>query len=194
MAAQPGAAGSGDDVQAKRARLSLEPVMLLSERQHADMATADAESDTPERRNAILARERRLLDIRADGSRMYEDRVPLEDVQRARLERLWAERGEFVNTREEDLRRGAQGGDAQDDAGESDPLARLRALLSGRGSGAAEQATPPEPAPGSPRAANPGTIPESEFVPLRDAMLLQLDSALFNACLLYTSPSPRDRG
>ena len=181
MAAPPGAAGSGDDAHAKRARLSLEPVMLLSERQHADMAAADAESDTPERRNAILARERRLLDIRADGSRVYEDRVPLEDVQRARLERLWAERGEFVSTREEDLRRGAQGGDAQDDAGESDPLARLRALLSGQGSGAAQQATPPEPAPGSPRAANPGTIPESEFVPLRDAMLLQLDSALFNA-------------
>ena len=77
MAAPPGAAGSGDDAHAKRARLSLEPVMLLSERQHADMAAADAESDTPERRNAILARERRLLDIRADGSRVYEDRVPL---------------------------------------------------------------------------------------------------------------------
>lgn len=123
---------------------------------HAPLA--DAEHDTQE---LLLAREAALLDILAHGEAVrQEKKTPVEDARAERL-RLWAERGDFSQVRASDL--------DQDKEEEADALSKLRAL----------RAPPPEAPPAPPPKA--GTIGEGEFFPLRDGLLQQLESALFNA-------------
>ncbi|WFD21033.1 hypothetical protein MCAP1_003288 [Malassezia caprae] len=114
-----------------------------------------------------LVTEREMLDVQADGRRIVAPRPSLLDEARARCLRLWAERGDFGRVHADALQ------DApMDEEPVLDALARLHAAYA-----------PPD-APDAPAEAPPlklGRIPESEFVPVRDHMLHQLEVALFHA-------------
>ncbi|WFD44280.1 hypothetical protein MPSI1_002946 [Malassezia psittaci] len=102
-----------------------------------------------------------LLDISASGEPIYKsDQTPEEDARQARL-RMWAERGDFSEILASKMRTGK--------IEEEDALSKLRKLRR-------QVSLPPEIAP-----IKTGTIPETEFYPLRDRMLHQLETALFNA-------------
>ncbi|CCV00602.1 unnamed protein product [Malassezia sympodialis ATCC 42132] len=114
-----------------------------------------------------LVTERETLDVQADGRRIVAPPPSLLDEARARRRRLWAERGDFGRVRASALQAAPM-----DEEPVLDALARLRAAYA------------PPAAPAAPAAAAPpklGRIAESEFVPMRDHMLHQLEVALFHA-------------
>lgn len=111
---------------------------------------------------ALLEREPELLDIQEDGAAVHAERTTPADLARAQRLQLWAERGDFAAVHAADLAPCA-------------PVTQASLL---------EQLLSMHAPADSPEAHVPvrtGTIPESEFFPLRDQMLQQLESALFNA-------------
>lgn len=111
--------------------------------------------------DTLLLREAELLDILASGEPVHaEKQTPLEARRQVRLQ-MWAERGDFSALHAADL--------APENKETPSALEQLRALR--------REASPaPTAAP-----IQAGTIAESEFFPLRDRMLHQLEMALFNA-------------
>lgn len=111
--------------------------------------------------DTLLLREAELLDILASGEPVHaEKQTPLEARRQVRLQ-MWAERGDFSALHAADL--------APENKETQSALEQLRALR--------REASPaPTAAP-----IQAGTIAESEFFPLRDRMLHQLEMALFNA-------------
>ncbi|WFD00215.1 hypothetical protein MYAM1_002963 [Malassezia yamatoensis] len=102
-----------------------------------------------------------LLDISASGEPIYQhDQTPEEAARQARL-RMWAERGDFSELLASKMSTG--------EVEEEDALSKLRKLRR-------QVSLPPITAP-----IKTGTIPETEFYPIRDRMLHQLETALFNA-------------
>ena len=159
-------------MEAKRVRLSVEPVVVLSDEQHDAIARADAGAESVDGQHPFLAREPRVIDIHADGTRVVEQPLSSEDRRRERLLRLWAERGNFAALREKDLADDEQGG-APEELHPSSPIAKLRALLA--------PSTSDAPAELPEADSKTGTIARGEFESMRDAMLFQLDTSLFNA-------------
>lgn len=108
-----------------------------------------------------------MLDVQADGRRILAPPPSLLDEARARRLRLWAERGDFARVSAAALQDAPMDEDPVLDA-----LARLHAAYAPPGALDAPAAAPP---------LKLGRIPESEFVPVRDDMLRQLEVALFHA-------------
>lgn len=123
---------------------------------HAPLA-----DDTQDAQDTLLLREAELLDILASGEPVHaEKQTPLEARRQVRLQ-MWAERGDFSAVHAADL--------VPEEKTELSTLEQLRALR--------REASPaPTAAP-----IQAGTIAESEFFPLRDRMLHQLEMGLFNA-------------
>lgn len=119
-----------------------------------------------------LSQERTLLDIQADGHRIIAPTLSFHDHERARRMRLWAERGDFRLIHADDL------DDVDRKAPQIDAVEALRAVYQ-------DYAQPPTSeqaeAQASASSARLGTIAESEFVPLRDNLLHQLEVSLFHA-------------
>lgn len=119
-----------------------------------------------------LSQERTLLDIQADGHRIIAPTLSFHDHERARRMRLWAERGDFRLIHADDL------DDVDRKAPQIDAVEALRAVYQ-------DHAQPPTSeqaeAQASTSSARLGTIAESEFVPLRDNLLHQLEVSLFHA-------------
>ena len=119
-----------------------------------------------------LSQERTLLDIQADGHRIIAPTLSFHDHERARRMRLWAERGDFRLIHADDL------DDVDRKAPQIDAVEALRAVYQ-------DHAQPPTSeqaeAQASASSARLGTIAESEFVPLRDNLLHQLEVSLFHA-------------
>ncbi|WFD34932.1 hypothetical protein MCUN1_001778 [Malassezia cuniculi] len=157
---------------AKRLRLSLEQVAILSQAQHAAIADA-SETLPPSEEHPLLAREQRLLDISADGTRIIEPKKSFEEARRERVIRMWEERGDFADVHEDMLDKKER---AADDHSATSAVERLAALMHGSGN---DEAAPTADAVAAP-AAPAGTISERDFVQVRDEMLRHLDSALFN--------------
>lgn len=111
---------------------------------------------------AALARERELLDIHADGTRVLAPRVDWAERQKALRFQWWEERHDAAP--------------APPASAPADALAALRAAYH-----LAAPTPAPAPAPGAAAPRRPGTIAESEFAPLHDQMMQQLDVALFHA-------------
>lgn len=119
-----------------------------------------------------LSQERALLDIQADGHRIIAPTLTFHDHERARRMRLWAERGDFRLIHADNL------DDVDRKAPQIDAVEALRAVYQ-------DHAQPPTSeqaeAQASASSARLGTIAESEFVPLRDNLLHQLEVSLFHA-------------
>lgn len=149
------------------------PVRLGVERVPAPPGTP---ADMFDRCDEALARERTLLDIRADGYRILAPRLSAEDAARAKRQRLWAERGDFAALRADTLRTTPDKCSNEGDA-TADPLSALLALVRAPHSAAAVSHSDTTSAPPERR----GTITESEFFPMRDSIMHQLEVALFGA-------------
>ncbi|PKI85912.1 hypothetical protein MVES1_000189 [Malassezia vespertilionis] len=134
-----------------------DPALALERVLHARL------SDEGDALHSLLERKQALLDVQADGGRVFVPRSTPQDAARAQRMRLWAERGEFKKVRSAHL---------VDECEEAEaPLfEQLRSLD-------APEATP---APSAPEERT-GRISEQEFFPFRDTLLHQLESALFNA-------------
>lgn len=117
-----------------------------------------------------LVTEREMLDVQADGRRIVAPPPSHLDEARARRLRLWAERGDFSRISASTLARTPMD---EEEKGDSDALARLHAAY-------APPATLSSPT-AAPVPLKLGRIPESEFVPVRNDMLHQLEVALFHA-------------
>ncbi|KAL4400452.1 RNA polymerase II transcription regulator [Malassezia pachydermatis] len=153
-----------------------ETLRISVERVQAPQGTPEVLLDTLAPAHAPLASERALLDIHADGQRIVAPRLSYMEAQRAQRLRLWAERGEFSDVHASALHTSTP--TASGAASSTDPLAALQAAYEPPTS---STTTEPASSDAAQVVSKPGTIRESEFVPFRDAMVHQLEVALFHA-------------
>ena len=122
-------------------------------------------------------RERKLQDIAADGTNVFETRKPASVQLSEDVRRLWAERGDFSRFRTSDLlkkraRDAEQQSTSSSDADDDDEEA---------GQGKAKDDREEEALLRPPGERVGGTIAESQFVELRNKVLGNLDVAHFNS-------------
>lgn len=154
-----------------------EDVRVSIERVRSVPGASEHVLDAP-RESGRLASERTLLDIHANGHHVLAPRLSHLDAERARRLRLWAERGEFRHVRASMFQPSSDADATSMDGSVRSALASLRAAYH-----APEVQTTIQVSNQSAqeRPARPGTIHESEFVPLRDTLIHQLEVSLFHA-------------
>ncbi|CBQ69280.1 conserved hypothetical protein [Sporisorium reilianum SRZ2] len=162
----------------KEVQLSVEPVHIYTDPDPYPSNSTGAAHTILD----AFERERKLQDITADGTNVFATRKPASVQLGEDVRRLWAERGDFSRFRTSQLMRGKREREQESVASSSDDDEEDGADMEGKGKGKGEEDA--DAAAGLLRRSGEkvgGTIAESEFVAMRNAVLANLDVAHFNS-------------